>query len=174
MSGDGSLLAIGTNEALATLWEADSGKQLRTLVAFPFAADNTSVALSDDGKVLVTASSGWPDKSCTWDTASGKKLRTFEMSANTYQGVLSLAMSSNGKHVVVGTIGNAAILWEVNGKKLQTFPHPHRVTSVAVSGDGTLVASLRKRRRQCVPVGDRLSISCPSKSMTRWFRSASL
>src|SRR5438132_249976 len=77
----------------------------------------TSVALSDDGKHLVTGS--WDKTAILWDTASGKLLQSFQGHP---AGVNSVALTGDGKQVVTGFRDGTAILWEAaSGKKVQTF-----------------------------------------------------
>jgi WD40 domain-containing protein len=67
----------------------------------------------------------------------------------TFQGhtetVMSVARSGDGKLVATGSDDKTAILWEAaSGKKLQTIPGRHWITSVALSGDGQQTACLRR------------------------------
>src|SRR5581483_125634 len=54
-----------------------------------------------------------------------------------------VAMSGDGKYLVTGSQGKAAILWEAaTGRILQTFQeHSDRIRSVAISGDGKCVVT---------------------------------
>jgi WD40 repeat protein len=71
----------------------------------------TSVALSVDGKYLLTTSADLPAN--LWDVSTGKVLRTFTGR--------TMAMSRNGKYLLMGD-GTTSILWDtVSGKKIQTF-----------------------------------------------------
>src|SRR5580704_4269786 len=66
----------------------------------------SSVALSGDGKYLVTGSL---DKTAIlWEASSGKKLQTFQ--AHNLE-IASVALSADGKHLVTGSTDQAAILW---------------------------------------------------------------
>ena len=77
----------------------------------------TSMALSGDGKHLVTGS--FDKTAILWEAASGKKLQTFVGHTDS---VLSVAISGDAKYVVTGSRDNTAILWEApGGRKLQTF-----------------------------------------------------
>jgi RNA polymerase sigma factor (sigma-70 family) len=93
----------------------------------------TSVALSADGRHVVTASE---DRTAIlWEASSGKKLQTFQGHTDA---VWSVSVSRDGKHLVTGSWDKTAILWDTSsGKKVQTFKgHTHRVRSVALCGDG--------------------------------------
>jgi len=76
----------------------------------------TSVAMSGDGKLVATAS--WDRTATLWETASGRKLQTFQGT----ESVTSVALSGDGKFVVAAAGNGAAFLWDaVSGKTLQTF-----------------------------------------------------
>jgi WD40 repeat protein len=93
----------------------------------------TSVALSGDGKLVVTGS--LDGTAILWEAASGKKLQTLD---GHVREVTSVALSKGGKYVLTGSHFENAILWEAaSGKKCQTFQgHTHLVMSAALSGDG--------------------------------------
>ena len=64
----------------------------------------TSVALSSDGKFVLTGS--WDKTAILWQTASGKKLQTFQGTVE----VTSVALSADGKLVVAAAGNGAAFL----------------------------------------------------------------
>jgi WD40 repeat protein len=104
------------------------------------------VALGGDGKYVVTGdgkhlATGFPEKTAIlWNTASGKKLQTFQHADS-----FTIALSSDGKHAFTGSLNMTAILWETfSGRKLQTFQHTDSVTSVALNGDGKHVWTSNK------------------------------
>jgi WD40 repeat protein len=70
-----------------------------------------------------------------WETATGKRLQTFEGHT---QPVLSVALSADGKQVLTGSEDRTAILWDAaGGKKLWTFQgHRAEIIGVALSADG--------------------------------------
>lgn len=102
------------------------------------AREVTSVALSVDGKRLVTGS--FDTTAILWEAASGKQLQTFQGHTGDVHGV---ALSADGKKMVTGSRDKTAILWEAaTGKKLQTFQgHTDEVSSVALSADGKQVVT---------------------------------
>jgi WD40 repeat protein len=68
-----------------------------------------------------------------WETATGKKLQTFDNQA----WIQSMAMSADGKLTLTGAGDRTLTLWETaTGKKLRTFPLASGC--VALSGDGSL------------------------------------
>ncbi len=92
-----------------------------------------------NGKALATS-----DTTCTiriWDTETGQLSRSWQTEKRG-GGTLSLAMLPDGKSVVSGGINDAAKRWNIEmGQEVQEFPHPSRVAQIAVSKDGTTLAT---------------------------------
>jgi WD40 repeat protein len=130
LSRDGKRIVTGSYDSRAVLREVDTDKRLQT-----FGGESTSginsVALSSDGKYLVTGS----HEAVLWETASGKKLQTFQ---GHQKEVSSVALSDGAKRVLTGSLDNTAILWDAtSGKKLHTLRgHTNFVMNVGLSRDG--------------------------------------
>ncbi len=73
LSPDGKLLATSSYDQQIKLWDAASGKELRTLSGHNDAVFD--LAFRPDGKVLASASGDRTVK--LWDVASGERLDTF-------------------------------------------------------------------------------------------------
>ena len=138
LSGDGRFVVTAGFDS-AILWDAATGKMLRTFRGHEPSREVIGVAISGDGKCIVTGSDD--ETAIVWDAATGKKLYT--LPGHT-RGVTCLALCPDGKLLVTGSGSNIAFLWEVaTGKKLQTFTVGNGKTelrSVALSGDGKTVA----------------------------------
>jgi WD40 repeat protein len=154
LSSDGQILAAVTDKrqaadsgkVTAVVWDANTGQRLATLEAdlgrdYPGAF--SSLALSRDGKLLVTGSIAvLSDRPAPilWDTATGQKLRTFEGHKG---GVWSVALSGDGKLLATGgSDDDTAIVWDTaTGTKLQTFSCSGDVYCVSLSSDGRFLAA---------------------------------
>src|SRR5882762_9978945 len=73
-SPDGKLIASSSEDHTIKLWDAVTGKQLRTVMG---GGDSVyTIAFSPDGKVI--ASGGFDSAIRLWDATTGKQLRWFE------------------------------------------------------------------------------------------------
>jgi hypothetical protein len=95
-----------------------------------------SAAFSDDGKLVVTASS---DKTARiWEVASGNQVAVLSHSAR----VRSATFSGDGKRVVTASDDGTARIWDVeNGKEVATVRHAAEVMAAAFSGGGNQVVT---------------------------------
>ena len=135
-SPDGKRLLSGGSDNTLKLWDAETGRDLRTLTGH--SGWVKSVTFSPDGKRVLSGSS---DKSLKlWDAETGAELRTFTGHSND---VLSVAFSPDGKQLLSGGMDNTLKLWDAEtGEELRTFTgHSEQVTSVAISPDGKRLLS---------------------------------
>jgi WD40 repeat protein len=139
VSGDGKRLVTGSDGPTAILWDAVTGKKLRT---FRGDADRVwHVALSRDGQhVIIAPAEPRGAKVIVWDAVGGKQILVLPGHESQ---INCLALSGDGNLVLTGADDKTAILWEVDGgKKLHTLLHDsYGVVSVALSRDGTRVAT---------------------------------
>src|SRR5271157_4857616 len=129
-SPNGRLVLTGSLDGRARLWDAASGKQIRSFEGH--AGEVTSVAFSPDGHFVLTGND--VKRALLWDAASGKQIRSFEGHAGE---VDSVAFSSDGRYVLTGSSDNTARLWDrSSGQELRSFEgHTSDVWSVAFSPD---------------------------------------
>lgn len=121
----GRPLVTGVGTAKLALWDATSGKLLRTLDGHGGTVN--AVAWSLDGRTLAAATS---DKMVRlWDTTSGKVLHTLEGHTAS---VLTVAFSPDGKNVASGGNDKNVLIWDVgSGKLLHTLKgHVNEVTTI--------------------------------------------
>jgi WD40 repeat protein len=135
-SPDGMQVLSGSYDNTIKLWDANSGRELRT---FSGHADVVlSVAFSPDGRQVLSGDSEMI--LILWDASTGRELRSF--SGHTGY-VESVAFSPDGRQVLSGSDDRTIILWDTNtGRELKVFSgHTAYVSSVAFSPDGRQVLS---------------------------------
>ena len=135
-SPDGTLLATGSDDKTARLWDAHTGRELRVLKGH--CGGVTSVAFSPDGTLLATGSGDHTAR--LWDARTGRKLWVLQGHGGS---VTSVAFSPDGTLLATGSHDNTARLWDAyTGRGLQVLQgHRDWVMSVAFSPDGTLLAT---------------------------------
>ncbi|TBD26769.1 hypothetical protein ELH20_03780 [Rhizobium ruizarguesonis] len=129
-SRDGTLLAAGSYDGVARLWDA------RGTEIFRFQGD--SVAFSPDGRRLATV---WDKTARILDLASGRNVVAF---VGHNEPVKSVAFSPNGTRLATASEDGLARLWDVaTGKEVARFESPEgfHVLSVAFSSDGKRLAT---------------------------------
>jgi hypothetical protein len=138
--------SVGTRR----LWDVATGQELRAFQENPDPEEwgVGSVAFSPDGKQILTWCSHGVglenDDVLLWDTGTGKKLRTFTFPLEHRERdweVGSVAFSSDGKQILIGSYDKTAVLWDAaTGQKLRTFQgHTGGVLEVAYRSDGKQV-----------------------------------
>jgi WD40 repeat protein len=133
---DRPTLASGSQDNTIKLWNANTGKCLRTLKRHTKYVN--SVAFSPDGRTLASGSNDNTIK--LWNANTGKCLRTLQGHA---EAIFSVAFSPDGTTLASGSQDNTIKLWNANtGKCLRTLKgHTNNVWSVAFSPDGKTLAS---------------------------------
>ena len=135
-SPDGRLLATGSWDTTAKLWDVASGKEVRTLAHHQMGV--TSVAFSPDGRLLAVGSD---DTTVSlWEVATGRMIRSFD-DHGSY--VLAVAFSPDGRTLASSTSHTKIKLWDVaTGQEVRTLTgHAMAVYCLAFTPDGRQLAS---------------------------------
>lgn len=134
-SHSGKLLASGSDDLTAGLWDLKSGTRLAELKGHT--ATITAVEFSPDDSLLATASLDGAVK--VWDVGTHRHLKTLQVSPTE---VRALAWFSDGKRLATvdcprNSPTNSILVWDVpSGKVLKTFRgFTDRVQSVLVTSD---------------------------------------
>lgn len=139
---DGSMLASACQDGSARLWDADTGKVIRSLSEAPSGTVSThmGVAITPDGKTLIEIQRR-DGILRAWDLASGKK--RWERQE---EGGLAFALARDGKTIALSFYGANNVrfsLWDAEtGRKIRTFAQADRTfPALAFSPDGEIVAA---------------------------------
>jgi WD40 repeat protein len=139
LSLDGTRVVSGSADETIYIWDAETG----TIVAGPFKGHTNEVsfvAFFPDNKRIFSLSKSY--LACLiyiWDIETGASVSWKHASS-----VCSLAFSLDRKHVVFGSYDNEVHIADAETATIVSGPfrgHTGSVGSVAISSDGTLVAS---------------------------------
>jgi len=134
-SPDGKTLASASDDWTIKLWDAKTGKLLRTLSGHQDAV--LAVAFSPDGDTLVSGSGDRAIK--LWDVQTGRVLRTL----TGHRGdIFSVAFHPDGKRIASGSGDRTCKVWNfATGKVERTLDCGAAVKSLSFRADGTLLAA---------------------------------
>jgi WD40 repeat protein len=147
-SADGALLVCGDGRGGARFWDPHTGRLLRTCRAggsqtLTAARDPshrlpTSLALSPDGRTLVTNAGGFDEPAKFWDTQTGELKKEV---ADKGHGAQPVALSPDGSILAAG--GKTVKLWDVRTGNLvrELFGHLKLTQAITFSADGRLLVS---------------------------------
>ncbi len=133
-SQDGKLLAVGIDRII-TLWDIENMSLIKTFEGHAGRVVVISVALSDDGQLLVSGS----ENIRVWNTITGK----CEQILTEHSHVQCLSLNTNKKLFASGSIDNTVRVWDINSAScMQVLKgHTSGITCVSISADGERVYS---------------------------------
>ena len=114
------------------LWDVKSGKVLHSLSIYDF----ITVSSSLDGRLLLFVRD---DDVVLWDAKAGKELQCFKGHSG---GILKVAISPDGLHVLTGGRNGTVRFWDVgSGNELRRLPSRMYVDACVFSPDGKTALS---------------------------------
>lgn len=135
-SPDGQILASGGWDGIVRLWDAGSGRKLRTIRAH--GREVTGLTFAPGGKVLASAS--WHHTIRLWDPATGKEVQPRQASVSP---VATIAVSPDGKVAAAACADRTILLWSLKTREIDHCLRGHgdSIYSLAFSPDSQKVAS---------------------------------
>jgi sugar lactone lactonase YvrE len=138
-SPDGALVASVSGQTVK-VWEAASGKVLRTL---PTGTSQADVAFSPDGKRLASAGGVAGGEIMVWDTGTWQSVYTLKGHSNW---ITCLTFAPDGQTLASGASDHSIRLWDLTtGLLARTIPiadaRGNQLPDLAFSPDGRLLAS---------------------------------
>ena len=132
-SPDGRLLATGSSDQTARIWETATGQE-RTRVVHDDGV--TAVAFDPDGRRLATASADQTAR--IWETATGQEYLRLSHD----EGVAVVVFSPDGRRLATGSFDPNARIWDAaSGQVTTRVAHDGMVPGVAFGLGGRLLAT---------------------------------
>jgi WD40 repeat protein len=134
-SPDGRYIASGSRDNTIKLWDAQSGRELRTLFGHTDGVD--ALQFSPDGRFIASGSSDTTIK--IWEAGTGREIRTLTGHAGV---VRTVAYSPDGRFIASGSSVDSTIrIWEAGtGRKIRSIDSTG-IETLSYSPNGKYIAS---------------------------------
>jgi WD40 repeat protein len=139
VSPDGKLVAAASRDNVVNIFEAASGRRVRSIKTSEIAA--VALAISADGKILASANLGVPSSTIElWDVETGSLLRKIDTQT---VAIRSLAFSSDNQIIATGGEDEIIKLWNLADGTAHGSLRGHDgwVTSLAFASTGNILVS---------------------------------
>jgi WD40 repeat protein len=136
-SPDGKILAVGTREGMAELWDLATARQIGKPLTAGAGSTLESVTFSPDGKILATGGADGTVR--LWNVSSHRQIGNRLTSTN-HEDAETIAFSPDGKMLAIAS-ANMVRLWNVATRQPIGRPFGVAVGSIAFSPDGKLLAT---------------------------------
>jgi WD40 repeat protein len=132
---EGRWLATGTPEGAVTIWDAETGRETRTLRGG--APTGHRLAVSLDGRRLATG--GWDGAIEIWDPATGRLVGSWRGHDGRIE---ALSLNPDGTLLASAGSGDGVHLWSAaTGARIRHFEPSFHFDTAAISPDGRLLAA---------------------------------
>ena len=134
VSPNGNIIASGSNDETINIWDAKTGKLLRTLEGHTRGVN--SVKIARDGYTVVSGSDDATIR--VWNANTGELLRTLE---GHKRRVNSVAIALDGRTIVSGSDDSTIMVWDWIDWELKAIieEHTRGVNSVAIASDNRTI-----------------------------------
>jgi WD40 repeat protein len=135
-SPNGKFIVSASEDSNAYLWDADTGKKIRTFRGHGDAVEG--VAFNADGTQLLTG--GRDTTARLWDTETGREIKKF--TGHVEDMIRRVAFHPDGKHALTGGRDGFVRMWELDtAKEVRKFKSSSNwADSLAVTKDGKFLA----------------------------------
>ena len=141
LSPDGARLAAASDNHVVTIWNPASKTKIASLAGHTDRI--VSATFSPDSRYLVSGS--WDGTAKLWDVGQQRLIRTM----NVRKGVSSLAFSSDGTRLAVGSANKSITVWNLQSGAIlhELRGHKREVQALAFNADGSILASVSGEKR---------------------------
>ncbi|MBN3922332.1 WD40 repeat domain-containing protein [Nostoc sp. NMS4] len=142
INADTNILASASYDKPIKIWDFRTGSEIYTLVGedtFDYNSNGALLAISPNGKTLITSDHHMPELIRIWDLRTGKEIH--KLFSNTGP-LRCFTLSADGKIFVSVSCGGYVNIWNLQTQELLAkLPHDATRTSVAISPDGQTIVS---------------------------------